>query len=218
MLAVLAAALLSAAPAPEPAPQVRRPEPPVWAAVGLGATFLGGRVEPGVQVGRLFAPQLNVGLEGGMALTPRIGLVLYLDLGVGGGGTDVRAYCRTHAMSCSAETVRLGPMVRRAFAAGARTTPWLAAGTGFAYGHVSASPIDGGDAQEVLQYWGWEMLRVQGGVDWRRWETVGVGLYASVSYVLYRRYGDAGSRVALPADSTHALAEVGVRVVLTPGE
>jgi hypothetical protein len=96
--------------------------------------------------------------------------------------------------------------------------PWVGIGTGVAYGHVAAAATGGGNPEEVLQYWGWEMLRVQGGVDWRRWDTVAVGVYAGVSHVLYTRYQDAGGRLALPGTSTHSLAEAGVRLVFVPPE
>jgi hypothetical protein len=199
-----------AAPAPE------RTDPAAWAALGVGGAFFGGELEPGVRVGRIFTPQLDLQLEGGLAISPRLGVAVYLDLGVGGAGSDVRAYCRTYGMSCSSETIRLGLMLRDAFAVGARTTPWVALGTGFAYGHVVAAASGDGEPTEVLQYWGWEMLRVEAGVDWRRWDTLAVGVYAAVSYVLYSRYEDAGGALTLPATSTHSTAEAGLRFVFLP--
>ena len=45
--------------------------------------FLSGDVEPGVDIDRVFGSQVNLAFEGGLRLSPHLGLGLYADLGLG---------------------------------------------------------------------------------------------------------------------------------------
>ena len=220
------------APPPEPQPEEEELPPPreaaapseaspatsqergsgaqYWGAAGLGGSFFGGEVEPGLDVGRVFAPQVSLSFEGGRTLSPRLGLAVYFDLGFGAAGKDVRDYCAANAMSCSVETIRVGLLLRDSFNPSARTTAWVGVGTGFAYGQVAAAETATSEAQDVLQYSGWEMLRLRGGIDFRTKPML--GLYAGMSYVRYSHYEDAGGALALPTRSMHSVGEAGVRV------
>jgi hypothetical protein len=158
----------------------------------------------------VFRDQLDLDFEGGFRLSPRFAVGLYADLGLGdpasgvpgcGGGFD-----------CSATTSRFGFLVRHTFAPAARTTPWVSLGTGFEYGSVERD-LDGSE----FTYSGWEIARLQTGVDFRSNGVVGVGFYAGVALGRYMEYeddlvdDDLGNREEL-----HSTLELGIRFTLFP--
>lgn len=205
-----------AAPPPSLAPPRPPPPAPFYAAFGLGGMFLSGEAEAGVSMDRLYGSQLGIWLEGGMRLTPHLGLGLYLDLGVGDPSSDVRtAYCEPY--SCSATTGRFGVLLRHAFTPSAPSTPWIAVGTGWEFGSVSFDDAYGGSS-EIFRYDGWEMLRLMVGVDLRPNPVFGVGLYAGVSFGTYTSYEGPDTypfTVSLD-ERTHTTVEAGLRFTLFP--
>jgi hypothetical protein len=208
------------APPPyEPAYAARRgggPISPIYGAFGLGALSLSGDVEAGVSTNRVFTSQLDVWLEGGVRLTPEVGIGLYADIGVGDPSAEVRATnCAPIGETCTATTGRVGVLLRRTFDPAAPTNTWLAIGTGFDFGSVSTNGNDGMGSRELFSYSGWEMLRLMGGVDLRSNQVIGVGLYAGVSVGRYSNASDVNGDVSLDR-ATHTLVEGGIRFTLFP--
>jgi hypothetical protein len=202
-------------PPPPPAyagPQGMPPLSPVYGAFGIGGSFLSGDAAGGFPMDQVFDSQLGVWLEGGVRVTPHLGLGLYLDMGFGDPAGNVRADCATYGTSCSASTGRFGVLLRHTFAPYASSTPWLGVGTGWEWGSVT---LDSGN-QEFFSYHGWEMVRLMGGVDLRTNPVFGVGLYAGVSFGRYTSYHDALGDVSLGEQRTHSTAEAGLRFTLFP--
>ena len=207
-------------PPPGPAPAASAGMPPilpVYATLGLGGMFFGGQAEDGVNMDRVFGTQLNVNLEGGLRLTPRLALGLYVDIGVGDPSSEIRQACdQVIGTSCTASTGRVGVLLRHTFSPNAPTTPWLAVGTGGEFGSVNAN-LDGSSTHtEVFSYSGWEMLRLMGGVDLRTTPVFGFGLYGGVSFGKYSHFEDPTGEVSLASERVHTMAEAGLRIVLFP--
>jgi hypothetical protein len=191
------------------------PISPLWGAFSLGGMFFGGDVQRNVGVGRIFGPQLDLGLEGGLRLNPHFGLGLYLDVGVGDPGSEVRSYCHANGLDCSAETVKFGVLLRHTFNPYAHVTPWLAVGTGYAYGHVSQSPNQY-NSSDVITYSGWEMARFMAGVDVRSSQVLGVGFYAGLSFTQFTHSENAAGPIPLGGNSIHTMVQAGLRLTLFP--
>jgi len=215
-------------PAYGPGYPVRRLPPPAWAeqphrtgpisqfylSLGIGGLFLSGDAEPGVAVGEVFGNQLDFGIEGGLRLSRHLALALYGDFGVGDPGRDVRTFCNDQAIDCSASTTRVGILLRHTFDPAARVTPWIGVGTGFASGHVTTS--SGGGYDTVAKYSGWEMLRLQGGIDVRSSPVLGVGFYGGVSFTRFDEFENSVATLSLGDKTTHTMVEAGIRMTLFP--
>ena len=98
-----------------------------------------------------------------------------------------------------------------------RVAAWWAVGTGFAYADVSTPETDTAGSQTILRYWGWEMVRLTGGVELAVSQTMRLGAFAGIGFIRYSRYGDAGGELALPATSVHSAAELGLRLSFWTG-
>jgi hypothetical protein len=165
---------------------------------------------------------LNLGFEGGLRLSPHLALGLYGDVGVGNPAREIRDQCSNPdpgfvPIDCDATTGRFGVLLRHTFDPFARTTPWLSVGTGFEVGTISTHDTPSGGSEELFSYSGWEMLRLQGGVDFRSSQVFGVGFFGGVSFGRYSQYEEPG----FPDDhlddrSIHTRVEGGVRFTLFP--
>ena len=212
---------------PRPPPTYAPPNPgpisPLWGSFSLGGMFFGGDVSRGVGVSRIFGPQMDIGLEGGLRLNPHLGLGLYLDIGVGGPGSEVNAFCNADPTSpggglggadCSAQTVKFGILARHTFAPSARVTPWVSIGTGYAYGNVSTDAFGG--STDVVTYTGWEIARLMAGVDVRSNQVLGVGFYAGVSLTRYTHAENTAGTFPLDGTTVHSMVQAGIRLTLFP--
>jgi hypothetical protein len=211
------------APAAVPPPAYAAPKretgpmAPFYLSLGLGGAFLSGQAEAGVDIDRVFESQVDVLLEGGLRLTPHLGLVLYADLGAGDPAGEIRDQCDAALLDCVATTGRVGLMLRHTFAPAARATPWLGVGTGYEFGSVSID--DGGghhESRELFTYSGWEMIRLQAGVDFRSNRVLGLGFYGGVSVGRYTRYEDDLVDEDLGLEPLHTIVEGGIRLTLFP--
>ena len=197
------------------------PVSPVYLSFGLGGAVLSGRAERfegrNVDMDSVFDPQLDLVFEGGVRLSRHLALGLYADIGRGDPAREIRDQCNAFGFDCDASSGRLGVLLRHTFAPAARTTPWIAVGTGYEYGSVWAS--DTGDEQ--FRYSGWEMLRLMGGVDLRSSPVFGVGLYGGLSFGRYSRFESLNDQGFLVTDHigdrrTHTTVEGGLRFTLFP--
>jgi hypothetical protein len=208
-----------APPPPRPAPAYVSPPrgggplSPLYLSLGLGGAFLSGEAERDVDIDRVAANQFALTLEGGVRLNPHLAVGLYVDGGVGDAGSDFRNDpCNLNGLDCTASTGRFGVLLRATLEPSAPSTPWLSVGTGWESTSVSFN--DGGPD---LTYSGWDMLRLQGGWDFRGHGVVGVGLYAGVRFGRYNRVEDIDAAVHLGADrAIHTTVEGGLRFTLFP--
>jgi hypothetical protein len=202
-----------AAPAAPRQPMVM----PFWLSFGIGGSFPSGEAEPGFRMDDIMRSQLGIELDGGVRLSPHLGLGLYLDLGYGDPSSAVQADCGASVPpgTCSVSTGRFGPMLRFTFDPYASSTPWIAIGTGWEWASVNFT--DSG--QEYFSYHGWEMLRLMGGVDLRTSPVFGIGLYGGVSFGRYSEYAQPavdGARYGIADERTHTTVEAGLRFTLFP--
>lgn len=192
------------------------PISPLYGVLGIGGLFHSGDAEEGVAMDRIFDPQLNVYLEGGLRLSPQLALGLYLDLGVGEPARETRDLnaCDVGGSSCSATTGSVGVLLRHTFLPHAPSTPWIAVGTGYAFASVSRD--DGFDSRELFSYSGWEMLRLMAGIDLRANPIFGVGFYGGVSFAQYTDVDVGAGNVDLGGRATHTTVQAGLRFTLFP--
>ncbi len=190
-----------------------QPITPLYFSFGLAGAFPFGKIEGGVDVDRVFDPQLDVDLEGGMRLSPHLALGLYADLGYGDPARETRDACRAVGIGCNAYRTRLGVLVRYTFAPAARMTPWLTAGTGLEWAKITA---DDYYDDEQFSYRGWEVLRLAGGIDLRSSPTLGVGFYGGVAFGKYYRGEDANGDFDIDRERFHTTVTAGLRLTLFP--
>lgn len=199
---------------------------PFYGVFGIGGLFTGGEAGRQVPIGGVptdvrmheaFDPQIDIYLEGGVRLNPHLALAIYGDFGHGDPSSNVRAEpaCAAFGNSCAANTGRVGVLLRHTFEPRARSTPWLAIGTGYEWGDVDLDDGFGGSTR-YFSYTGWEIARLMGGIDLRTNPVFGFGLYAGVSVGRYSHYSDADVDVSLPSGSLHTTVEAGLRFTLFP--
>lgn len=194
-------------------PPVARPQL-LMLAGSLGFAVPGGEAEPGIDMRDFTTTQFLLGLEGGLRLSPSVMIGLYLDIGLGGSGSVLSAYCRANGTSCTTADVRAGLMLRYAFTPLAPQTGWVGIGTGLDV--LVAAPDDSG--VDGPAYGGWEPLRLSIGYDFRGTGQAGLGLFATVGFARYEDVDDADGQgfVSLPSTSTHTWVQMGVRFILFP--
>ncbi len=209
-------------PAYGPPAYPRRPPPAAWAhpqggpispfylSFGLGALGLGGDAESGVRIRNVFDPQVDLAFEGGVRLTPHLAVGLYADRGYGDPARDIRVQCNAAGIDCSAQTSRVGILLRHTFQPAAPATPWLAVGTGYEVGSVSSGGF------EQFRYSGWEILRLVAGYDFRSSQVFGVGLYAGLAFGRYSHYEDLLGSPSVTSETIHTTIEGGLRFTLFP--
>lgn len=211
-----------APPPPRPAyvapPRGGGPLSPLYLSFGLGGAFLSGEAERDVDVDRVAGNQFALALEGGVRLNPHLALGLYLDGGAGDVGSDFRSDCSASGLDCTASTGRFGVLLRATLEPAAPSTPWLSVGTG-----MESTTVSFNDGGPDLTYSGWDMLRLQGGWDFRGHGVVGVGLYAGVRFGRYSQVEGVDPvllevrTVHLGADrAIHTTVEAGLRFTLFP--
>jgi hypothetical protein len=162
---------------------------------------------------RVFDPQLDVDLEGGLRLSPHLAFGLYVDLGFGDPARETRDACRAVGISCDAYRTRFGLLLRYTLAPAARMTPWLAAGTGLEWGKVTADDFYD---DEQFSYRGWEVLRLMGGIDLRSSPILGVGFYGGVAFGRYDRVEDVTGDFDIDRERFHTTVSAGLRLTLFP--
>lgn len=187
---------------------------PIWGAIGVGGTFFGGEAEQGVDMRDNFASQVHVGLEGGLRLSPEIGLGLYMDVGAGDPARPVRdAFCSPVGVDCTATAGRIGFLLRHTWDPSSPAAKWMTLGTGWEFAAVNEEDAPG--ETEVFTYTGREYVRLGAGVDFRQNPVLGVGFYGSVALGEYHRLEVPEGRLPM-SDALHTTVQVGVRLTLFP--
>jgi hypothetical protein len=199
-------------PPPRPPPDYRAgPLQPFYLSFGFGGAFRGGDAESSVEMDQIFRDQWDLDFEGGFRLSPRFALGLYADFGVGDAASGVQG-CGAGFDDCTATTTRFGLLLRHTFAPAARMTPWISLGTGLEYGGVERD-FDGSE----FTYSGWEIARLQTGIDFRTNGVVGIGFYAGVAVGRYLEYEDDLVDDDLDdREELHSTIAFGIRFTLFP--
>ncbi len=172
----------------------------------LGYGAVGGEVVKDVETSSWVDHEIPIQVDVSFKLLPRLSLGAYYAYGFGsvksGSGLD------------SANDTRAGVQAAFAFLPGETLNPWIGAGTG--WGWLNAK---GGGVEMTIS--GWEMLTVQGGLDYGLSKTAAVGLFASYSTGEYRN-----GKITIPGTkwasgsigsgevASHNLFTIGVRGTL----
>jgi hypothetical protein len=209
-------------PPPPPPPDPRAgPLAPFYLSFGLGGSFRGGEAQDDVDIDRVFGNQLDLDFEGGVRVTPHLAIGLYADVGVGDPSREIRDQCNAPLdggppFDCHATTGRFGILLRHTFDPGGRVTPWFSVGTGYEYGSISTDDSGAGD-DDLLTYSGWEIARLQTGLDFRSQGVIGIGFYAGVGLGRYSKVEDVdGTDSFGDRKSLHTTVEGGIRFTLFP--
>jgi hypothetical protein len=166
-----------------------------------------------VDIDRVLGSQFALSFEAGVRVNPHLAIGFYADGGVGDPGRETRDQCSAAGVDCTASTGRVGLLLRATLQPADPVTPWISIGTGY---ESSTVAVEGGGSDD-LTYSGWEMLRLQGGLDFRQGRVVGVGLYGGVRFGRFGKVEDLNGTVHLGPDRTvHTTVEGGVRFTLFP--
>lgn len=169
----------------------------------LGYGMVAGDAIKSVKMSSWVDHEIPVQVDASFRLSPALHLGGYFSYGFGtaasGTGFD------------SASERRFGVQAALSFMPNETLSPWVGAATGWAWLKVT-----GGGSEMTLD--GWEMLTVQGGVDYRLGQNTGLGLFASYAAGKYTngKITLAGTKLASGSigtgeQTTHGLFTLGVR-------
>jgi hypothetical protein len=212
------------APPPYPPPPLVPAKPagmpaitPFWASFSVGGAGFGGDLAGGVHTSDILTGQLDLLAEAGIRLAPSIGLAGYLDVGTGDPAAGVRTACRAVGTDCTAQTIRIGGLLRHTWDPNGRNSPWIAVGAGYAETRVNYNPLGSSHSTDFLKYTGWEPFRFMAGVDLRSNPYLGFGLYAGAAWATFNHYQEVGVGSYHIADQRlHVMFEGGIRLTLFP--
>jgi hypothetical protein len=201
-----------APPPSAPKPWPSGPISPLYLSLGVAGAFPYGEVEKGVDVDRVFEPQVDFDLEGLVRLSQHLAIGLYLDLGFGDPARETRDACHAVGISCDAHRTRFGLLLRQTFLPKAHVAPWLSVGTGYEWAEIT----DDYYGDEQFSYSGWEMVRLQVGIDIRSSPAIGFGLFGGAALGRYDDVSDSTGDFDVAGDPYHTTVIAGARVVLFP--
>ena len=170
------------------------------ARVGYGIPM--GDARAGISLGDVVSGQVPVQLDATWRFDRSWRLGLYAQYGF---AQVAGAFCPAGA-SCSGDNLRLGVQAAYAFAA-ADWSPWIGAGVGVEW--QTATVSTGGDSSD-LRLFGFEILNLQAGVDWRPSAGLALGPFASFALGQYRTVTSGGASESL-ATALHEWLQLGVK-------
>ncbi|MGC4000015.1 MAG: outer membrane beta-barrel protein [Anaeromyxobacter sp.] len=170
----------------------------------LGYAFAGGELTEGVDLSDW--SKSNVPLQADLLFTvnPQLKLGFYGSYGFAQMGNDLDDSCDAFGYDCSQSIVRLGVQAQYSFLTPPGSAqPWIGAGTGWEWNNTE---IEGHDADAS----GWELLNLQGGVDWKVGQSFTAGPFAMWSIGRYSdSSGDAAGEIV--DETIHHWFEIGIR-------
>ncbi len=170
------------------------------ARVGYGIPL--GDARAGISLGDVVSGQVPVQLDATWRFDRSWRLGLYAQYGI---AQVAGAFCPAGA-SCSGQNFRLGVQTAYAFDAG-DSSPWVGAGVGLEWQRASVST---GAVKNEIRLFGFEILNLQAGWDFRPAAGFSMGPFASFSLGQYRTVTSGGTSENL-ATALHEWLELGVR-------
>jgi Autotransporter beta-domain len=162
---------------------------------------LGARVGYGIPLGEAVeASDLSDSVKGliplqldlGYRVTPALSIGGYLMYGIGFLGDQVSDVCDSRddvpgvSVTCSARDVRVGLQAHYHFAPRKKLDPWLGAGIGYEWLSFGTETSGGGQQVDVSSTGkGFELINLQGGLDFRPAPGLGLGPFLSFSVGQY---------------------------------
>ncbi len=170
------------------------------ARVGYGIPM--GDARASISLGDVVSGQVPVQLDATWRFDRSWRLGLYVQYGF---ASVAGAFCPAGA-SCSGQNFRLGAQTAYAFEAG-DSSPWVGAGLGLEWQSASVST---GAVKNEIRLFGFEILNLQAGWDFRPAAGFSVGPFASFSLGQYQTATSGGVSENL-ATALHEWLELGVR-------
>lgn len=168
----------------------------------------------GPDVADLVSRKVPFGVDIGYRFGPRIWAELHFEFAP---ATPAASLCAAGA-SCSASDVRFGALLALRLLPGRRVDPWLGAGVG-----AEVLEVEGRDAVSAAHVeWSWagvELPFVEAGLDVALSDRVGLGPFASLSFVRFTSASaraDDGAKVsgAVTGRAVHRWVSAGLRVTV----
>jgi hypothetical protein len=144
-------------------------------------------------------------------VTRRLSVGVYGSYGYAQPGGDVKAWCDAPSGTCILFVARVGLQAVFEFEPGA-AGPWVGAGLGYEWNKAHVE-LDGGNGGADVTAQGPELLKLQGGVDWKLARGVSAGPFAMISLGRYDRVEatDPWFTAAGEAGQIHVWTEIGLR-------
>ncbi len=161
-----------------------------------------GDVSAGISLGSVVAGLVPVQLNATWRFDPTWRLGLYLQYGY---SRIADAFCPPGA-SCSGAQLGLGVQGAYAFATGS-PTPWIGAGLGL---ELQMATVSADGARNTLRLFGFEVVDLQAGLDWRLPSGFAIGPFASFGLGQYRTVTSGGASADL-ATALHGWLRLGVK-------
>jgi hypothetical protein len=170
------------------------------ARVGYGIPM--GDARAGISLGDVVSGQVPVQLDATWRFDRSWRLGLYAQYGF---ASVAGAFCPARA-SCSGQNLRLGAQAAYAFAAGS-SSPWVGAGLGLEW---QTATVSAGGVSDDLRLFGFEILNLQAGVDWRPSAGLALGPFVSFALGQYQTVTSGGASASL-STALHEWLQLGVR-------
>lgn len=170
------------------------------ARVGYGIPM--GDARAGISLGDVVSGQVPVQLDATWRFDRSWRLGLYAQYGF---AQVAGAFCPAGA-SCSGDNLRLGVQAAYAFAA-ADWSPWIGAGVGVEW---QTATVSTGGVSSDLRLFGFEMLNLQAGVDWRPSAGLALGPFVSFALGQYQTVTSGAASASL-STALHEWLQFGVK-------
>jgi len=157
----------------------------------------GAGVIPGLKLSTIAADQVPIGLDVGYMVTPHILLGTY-------GQYGVNTHNWSNCDGCTAHDLHLGLQAQYHFDRDRVVDPWFGLGAGYESLAVT-------QAGEDRSFQGWQLLTLQGGVDFRTTHALTIGPFASVSFDEYVRQSRGGDSFGVHPKAIHEWITFGVK-------
>lgn len=161
-----------------------------------------GDASAGISLGDVVAGLVPAQLDAAWRFDPSWRLGLYLQYGF---ARIAGAFCPAGA-SCSGGNYGLGVQAAYTFATGG-PAPWIGAGLGLEW---QTAAVSANGARSTLRLFGFEMLDLQAGLDWRASSGFALGPFVSCGLGQYRTVTSGGASASL-ATALHGWLRLGVK-------
>jgi hypothetical protein len=168
----------------------------------IGSATVDGETLTGGKMSDAFSGQVPIWIDAGYMVTPSLLVGLY-----GQYGFVSTKNCDPGA-SCSAHDFRIGVQGQYHIMPAELVDPWL--GVGFGYEDLSGSQSQGGSSVDIGLS-GWELLNLQGGIDFKATDALTVGPFLSYSLDQYNSISSGGTSIDLTSKSLHEWITFGVK-------
>jgi hypothetical protein len=212
--------------------KVSNAQPRFEAGGRLGYALQFGEIEQGTDVSEMLVGRVPLWVDLGVRLTDAISVATFLEVGVGVPGSGLDRECARYeeiGTACDAEagSLRIGVQGQFHFAPRAKLDPWVGVSLGYEWTSFELELEEpSGDTSDLNQgVHGFELIGLQGGLDFRISSRVGLGPFAALTLGRYHAYvvecdGECGvvprrsGEISDP--SLHEALVLGVRVVVLP--